>query len=136
MNEARARPAAPAGRRQAAVTVAVLVCAASMLGLGAWAFLAPESFAGFIDFPPYNEHLIHDVGAFQVGIGVTTLLALWWSDALLVALTGFAVASGLHTVSHAIDRQIGGHPSDVPALGLLTLVAVYAIAAHLRGRKA
>ena len=52
MNIARARPARPTGPRQAGVTAAVLVCAASMLGLGAWAFLAPESFARFIDFPP------------------------------------------------------------------------------------
>jgi hypothetical protein len=132
MNMARARPARPTGRRPAGVTAAVLVCGASMLGLGAWAFLAPESFARFIDFPPYNEHLIHDVGAFQVGIGVTTLLALWWSDALLVALTGFAVASGLHTVSHLIDRPLGGHAGDVPSLGLLTLVALVAIYLHRR----
>jgi hypothetical protein len=135
MNEARARPAAPAGRRQAAVTVAVLVCAASMLGLGAWAFLGPESFARFIDFPPYNEHLIHDAGAFQLGIGVTVLLALWWSDGLLVALTGFAVASGLHTVSHLIDRPLGGRDTDAPSLGLLTVVALVAIYLHRQGRK-
>ena len=134
MNMARAWPARPTGRRSPGVTAAVLVCAASMLGLGAWAFLAPESFAGFIDFPPYNEHLSHDAGAFQVGIGVTTLLALWWSDALLVALTGFAVASGLHTISHAIDRHLGGHDSDVPSLGLLTVVALVAISVRIRGR--
>jgi len=133
MNMARAWPARPTGRRSPGVTAAVLVCAASMLGLGAWAFLAPESFARFIDFPPYNEHLIHDAGAFQVGIGVTTLLALWWSDALLVALTGFAVASGLHTVSHLVDRPLGGHAGDAPSLGLLTLVALLAI--YLHGRK-
>jgi hypothetical protein len=110
----------------------VLVCGLSMLALGAWAFLAPESFARFIDYPPYNRHLIHDAGAFQLGIGVTTLLALWWADALVVALTGFAVASGLHTVSHWIDRNIGGHDSDVPGLGLLTVVALLGIYARLR----
>ena len=52
----------------------------------------------------------------------------------MVALTGFAVASGLHTVSHAIDRQLGGHDSDVPALGLLTQVALVAIYDRVRGR--
>jgi hypothetical protein len=124
----------PVRRRQPVLVAAVLVCGLSMLGLGAWAFLAPESFARFIDYPPYNRHLIHDAGAFQLGIGVTTLLALWWPDALVVALTGFAVASGLHTVSHWIDRNVGGHDSDVPGLGLLTLVALLAIYARLRGR--
>jgi hypothetical protein len=106
-----------------------------MLGLGAWAFLAPASFARFIAYPPpYNRHLLHDAGAFQLGIGTATLLALRWSDALLVALTGFAVASGLHTLSHAIDRHLGGHAGDVPALGLLTLVAVYVMAGGSAGR--
>jgi predicted anti-sigma-YlaC factor YlaD len=117
------------------VAAATVVCAASMLGLGAWAFLAPESFSSFIDYAPYNRHLIHDAGAFQLGIGVSLLAALWWPDGLLVALTGFAVASGLHTLSHAIDRQIGGHDSDVPSLALLTLIALLAIWERLRWRK-
>jgi hypothetical protein len=125
----------PVRRRQPALVAAVLICAASMLALGAWAFLAPESFARFIDYPPYNRHLIHDAGAFQLGIGATVLLALWWSDALVVALTGFAVASGLHTLSHWTDRNLGGHGSDVPSLGLLTLVALIAIYARIQERK-
>jgi predicted anti-sigma-YlaC factor YlaD len=126
---------APVRRRQSVVAAATVVCAASMLGLGAWAFLAPESFSSFIDYAPYNRHLIHDAGAFQLGIGVSLLAALWWPDGLLVALTGFAVASGLHTLSHAIDRQIGGHDSDVPSLALLTLIALLAIWERLRWRK-
>ena len=125
----------PVRRRQPVLVAAVLICAASMLAVGAWAFLAPESFARFIDYPPYNRHLIHDAGAFQLGIGATVLLALWWSDALVVALTGFAVASGLHTLSHWTDRNLGGHGSDVPSLGLLTLVALIAIYARIQERK-
>jgi hypothetical protein len=135
MDGSTTRPARPAVRQQAPVTVAVLICAASMLALGAWAFLGPESFARFIDFPPYNRHLLHDAGAFQLGIGVTTLLALWWSDAVAVALTGFAVASGLHTVSHLVDRSLGGHDGDAPSLGVLTLVALVAIYLRIQGRK-
>ena len=115
MNGTRTGPAAPARPRQAVVTTAAVICGLSMLGLGIWAFLDPPSFSDFIDFAPYNRHLIHDAGAF------------------LVALTGFAVASGLHTLSHAIDRSLGGHDSDVPSLGLLTVVAL--IALYLHGRK-
>jgi hypothetical protein len=129
------RQVAAAGRPQPVVIAATLVCAASMLIFGFWAFLAPESFAQFINYAPYNRHLIHDVGAFQIGIGAAMLLALLWSDGLLVALTGFAVASGLHTLSHYLDRHIGGHDSDVPALGLLTLVALLAIYARMRRGK-
>lgn len=142
-DDQRARTAgAPArtGRRAGAgsqrlVSLAALVCAASMLGFGCWAFLAPRSFSDFIDYAPYHEHLIHDVGAFQLGIGVGVLLAVFWSDGLLAALTGFAVASGLHTVSHYIDRDLGGHDSDVPLLGLLTVLALAAIYGRLRGRR-
>jgi hypothetical protein len=125
--------ATPVRRRQPVVVAATLICAASMLGLGLWAFLDPPSFAGFIDFAPYNRHLLHDAGAFQVGLGAAVLAALVWSDALTVALTGFAVASGLHTLSHAVDRSLGGHDSDVPSLGLLTVVALLAL--YLHGRK-
>jgi hypothetical protein len=123
----------PHARTGAAVAAAMVVCGASMLLLGAWAFLAPASFFQFVDYAPYNRHLVHDAGAFQVGIGAAVLVALFWRDGVLVALTGFAVASALHTVSHAVDRQLGGHPSDVPALGLLTLVALCAI--YLRARR-
>jgi predicted anti-sigma-YlaC factor YlaD len=125
----------PAGR-QRLVTLAALVCAASMLVFGFWAFFGPTSFSDFIDYGPYNEHLIHDAGAFQLGIGVGVLAAVFWSDGLLAALTGFAVASGLHTVSHYVDRDLGGHDSDIPLLGLLTLVALAAIYGRLRRRKA
>ena len=125
----------PVRRRQPVLVAAVLICAASMLALGARAFLAPESFARFIDYPPYNRHLIHDAGAFQLGIGAALLAALWWPDGLVVALTGFAVASGLHTLSHWTDRNLGGHGSDVPSLGLLTLVALIAIYARIQERK-
>jgi hypothetical protein len=58
----------------AAVTIGGLF----MLVLGIWAFFAPASFAEIVAFP-YNRHLLHDVGAFQIGIGTTMLLALMWT---------------------------------------------------------
>src|SRR2546430_3178175 len=53
-----------------------------MLAAGLCALVAPHSFAALASFPPYNEHFVHDLGAFQLGIGVTLLLALIWRDAL------------------------------------------------------
>jgi hypothetical protein len=137
-NDQRAAPEVrqPAHRSQRLVSLAALISAASMLAFGFWAFFAPTSFSDFIDYGPYNEHLIHDAGAFQLGVGVGLLLAVLWSDGLLAALTGFAVASGLHTVSHYSDRHLGGHDSDVPLLGLLTLVALAGIYGGLRRRNA
>ena len=122
------------GWRQPAVATVTLVCAASMLVFGFWAFLAPDSFTQFINYAPESRHLSHDVGAFQIGIGAALLLALACRDGLLVALTGFTVASGLHTLSHYTDRHIGGHDSDVPLLGLLTLLGLAAICVRIRGR--
>jgi hypothetical protein len=64
------RPQRQVGRASRVfVRLVVLICAVSMLGIGLWALVAPMSFAGWISFPPYNEHLIHDAGAFQIGIG-------------------------------------------------------------------
>jgi hypothetical protein len=100
--------------RQPVATAAVILCGAAMLGFGVWAYAAPESFASFIDYQPYNRHLVHDAGAFQIAIGCTTLLALVWTDAV---------------------RHIGGHDSDVPLLGLFTIIGLCGIAARLRGRK-
>jgi predicted anti-sigma-YlaC factor YlaD len=115
---------------------ASVVCGLSMLALGCWAFLAPDSFAEFIAYPPFNEHLIHDAGAFQIGIGTAVLAAVLWSDALTVALAGFVTASALHTVSLIVDRHIGGHNTDAPTLGLLTALGVFAIYARVRWRRA
>jgi hypothetical protein len=112
----------------------MLLCAVSMLIFEFWAYCAPHSFVDFVDYHPYNRHLIHDAGAFQLGIGAAVLLALVQADGLLVALTGFAVASGLHTLSRHTDGHIGGHASDVPFLGLLTLIALFAIYARIRRR--
>ena len=43
---------------------------------------------------------------------------------------------GRSHLNHYTDRHIGGHGSDVPVLGLLTLAGLYAIYARMQGRKA
>ena len=127
-----------AGTRWSAarLTVAGLtaVCGLLTAGLGAWALLAPRSFARFVDFPPYNEHLLHDVGAFQIGIGATLLLAPFWSDAVGLALVGFLVADAIHVANHSLDLHLGGHSSDPWLLGGLGIFAAVALLLHLRPR--
>ena len=114
------------------VSVAVAVCGAAMLIFGIWPLLLPRSFAALIDYPPYNEHLLHDVGAFQIGIGAA-LVATWFSrDAVTVALAGFVVGSGLHVVSHIVDQDRGGHPADPWVLGLLCLIGALGLGVRLR----
>lgn len=110
------------------------------IGFGLWAFVDPR---GFFDelatFPPYNEHLIHDVGAFQVGLGTVLLLALLRWSALPAVLGGVALGSVFHVISHVIDRDQGGKDSDPWLLGLLAVIlvagAVVAWADQARGAR-
>src|SRR5215217_3482434 len=111
----------------AAVTIGGLF----MLVHGIWAFFAPASFADFVAFP-YNRHLLHDVGAFQIGIGTTMLLALMWKDAVMVVLAGYVVGSTFHLLSHILDRHIGGHSYDALVLGVMVSVGLAGM--YLRSR--
>ena len=102
-----------------------------MLVVGIWAFFAPASFADLVAFP-YNRHLLHDVGAFQIGIGTTMLLALMWTDGVMVVLAGYVVGSTFHLLSHILDRHIGGHSYD--PLVLSVMVSVGLAGMYLRSR--
>jgi hypothetical protein len=89
---------------------------------GLWAFLAPKNFFKQIAiFPPYNEHFLHDAGAFQVGFAVALLLGLLGWDGLGTALGGAAAGSVLHVVAHVIDHDLGGRATDPVGLGILAL---------------
>jgi hypothetical protein len=98
-----------------------------LLVLGLWALVDPRSFFDQLaNFPPYNRHLFHDVGAFQAGIGATLLLSAFARDPLLLGLTGASVGAVLHAVSHVIDRDLGGRSTDPWALSLLALIILVA----------
>lgn len=112
--------------------VIAVLCGTAMAVFGAWALLWPQHFADYIAFPPYNEHLLHDLGAFQIGLGVGGLLAAFWSDSLGVTLTGLAVAGGLRTLNHSVDMHLGGHSWDRWALGMLALMAIAGAISRLR----
>jgi PPOX class probable F420-dependent enzyme len=131
---ARYRPdrlARASSRVRGYVSAVTLLAGAGMLGAGIWCLAAPRSFAEAVKFP-YAEHFIHDLGAFQVGIGVTLLLAVIWSDALALALAGFLVANSVHAVNHALDLDLGGRASDPWLLGLASLLIAVALGLRLR----
>lgn len=113
------------------ITVAILLAAAVMLGAGAWALAHPVSFAEFVEFPE-NEHFVHDAGAFQVGIGLTLLLALIWRDPPAVVLAGFLLSNSIHAFNHASDLDIGGQDSDPWLLSALSLMTGVALVLRLR----
>lgn len=112
-------------------TTAVVLSAVSMLVFGVWAYADPATFIQYVNYPPTHQHLTHDAGAFQIGIGAGLLLALFCRDSVIATLATFAIASGLHTVSHHIDRHLGGHDTDVPLLAVLTAIAVLGICTRL-----
>jgi hypothetical protein len=96
------------------------------VGGGLWAMAAPESFFDVLGpFPPYNQHFIQDVGAFQIGLGAVLLVAAFAprADVLAAALLGVGVGSVAHAVSHVLGIDLGGRPElDIPALTALAVV--------------
>jgi PPOX class probable F420-dependent enzyme len=113
------------------LTAVTLVAATIMLGGGVWSLLWPSSFAEAVRFPDHT-HFLHDLGAFQIGIGVILLLALLWRDPLAVALGGFLIANTIHAVNHAVDADLGGRDADPWLLGLLSLFIAVALRRRLR----
>ena len=98
-----------------------------LIALGLWAFLDPRSFfEQLATWPPYNEHFLHDLGAFQVGLGAVLVLAVTSRDVLFVALGGVGIGGAMHALSHVIDRGEGGRDSDPILFGILALILLAA----------
>jgi PPOX class probable F420-dependent enzyme len=113
-------------------TTAVAVLAGlGTVAAGTWALASPASFARAVNFP-VHEHFLHDVGAFQLGLGGTLLLATVWSDALATALAGFLLGNTVHAVNHAVDTHLGGHAGDAWALAVVSLAIAAALVLRLR----
>jgi PPOX class probable F420-dependent enzyme len=109
----------------------LVVAGGLMVTAGIWGLVAPRSFAEFAGFP-YSRHFLHDAGAFQLGIGVTLLLAAAWADAAAVTLAGFLVTNTVHTVNHIVDLVVGGHPRDAWGLGVLSLLTLATLVVRMR----
>lgn len=98
-------------RHMRQLRVGLLVLAAFALLPGVWGTLWPRSFfddfpgagnAWVAAFPPYNEHLVRDVGAFYLGYGVLMLAAALVTRRRLVqvALISWFVATVPHGIFH------------------------------------
>lgn len=86
------------------------------LSWGVGAVAAPrwffDNFPGFgrhwtAAYPPYNEHLMTDVGAAFLALGVILLIAAAMRDRKVtnVVLIGLLVFSTVHLVFHAVHRD-------------------------------
>lgn len=112
----------------------LLVVGGVVTAFGAWPFLFPRSFYDNIaTYPPYNEHFLHDAGAFLMGLGVALLAAARWRDGLTVALTANAAAAVLHAIGHIGDRDLGGKASDPWVLSLVAILFAVPALKRMRG---
>ena len=118
------------GWRRWYVVVVTLLAGLGMAVAGGWSLLAPRSFAERVGFS-YHEHFLHDLGAFQLGIGATLLLALIWRDALATALAGFLLANTVHAVNHVVDLDLGGAAWQAWMLAVASLAVAVALGLRL-----
>ncbi len=120
------------------VRAVALLGAVAFLGFGLWAMVAPRSFFDTLaTFEPYNRHLIHDIGAFQVGLGAVLGLAAFPErlDGLAAALLGVGIGATAHVVAHLLDLDLGGDPAtDIPSLAVVALALL--VAGVVRARRA
>jgi len=94
----------------------LLLLAAASIVVGLWALLVPRSF--YDDFPlpgrdwvsslgPYNEHLVRDVGALNLALGVLLATAALLLERRLVQVS--LVAYLVYTVPHFAFHLMTGH---------------------------
>ncbi|HEV7771809.1 MAG TPA: hypothetical protein VGO48_00825 [Conexibacter sp.] len=122
-------------RSPAIARAALWITAASAAGVGLVAAFAPRTF--YDDFPyvghwvdrlpPYNEHLVTDVGALYLGFA----LVLAWAAATLrrdlvqAACAGWILFSVLHFVFHV--RHLDGFGTGDAVQELVSLAVVIAL---------
>jgi hypothetical protein len=114
------------------------VIGAFYLLTGAWALLAPLSFFSAVaTFPPANVHLLHDLGAFQIGLGLALVVPVALKVPLRAPLIAVLAASVLHVLAHIEDIQLGGHPTtDLPILALICAALAVALGLEARAKHA
>ncbi len=120
--------------RTTLLTALVVLGAAFFIVPGLWAFFGPRSFFDQLaTFEPYNVHLLHDIGAFQLGIGAALAAALWRrGDAIFAALAGAGVGSVFHTVAHMRDHGLGGKDTDPYVFGITAVLFLAGAAWQLK----
>jgi hypothetical protein len=124
------------------VSLAILCLAAASIGLLAAA--APHTFYADFPFfahwvellPPYNEHLVTDVGGLYLGFAVLFAWAAWTLQPTLVRAvsTAWLLTAAIHLVFHATHLDDFGAADAVAELASLAFllipppVAIWAVA--------
>jgi len=113
------------------VKTVTLAAGIASVTVGVWTLADASGFAEATGFPP-SPHYVHDIGAFQLGIGVSMLLAAIWADALAVVLAGFFAGNTVHAYNHAADADLGGHSWEPYALAAASVLVLAALIARMR----
>jgi Domain of unknown function (DUF4345) len=110
---------------------ALVVLALSAASIGITAAFAPHHFyddfpflAHWVDLlPPYNEHLVTDVGGLYLGFAVIFVWAAWTVQRELVraACVAWLAVAALHLIFHATHLEGFG---TADAIGELTSLAL------------
>jgi hypothetical protein len=124
--------------RSARLALGFLFLSAATIGLTAT--LAPHTFYADFPFlthwvdllPPYNEHLVTDVGGLYLGFAVLLAWAAWSLDRTLVQAVSAAwlLAATIHLAFHAThldDFGTGDAIAEIASLALLVIPAPIAI---------
>lgn len=128
-----------------ATRVSLILLALATLSIGLPAAFAPERFYEEYPFfaswvrllPPYNEHLVSDVGGLYLGFAAIFGWAAWRpAPALVLPLCwGFLLSQVIHFLFH-VDHLEGFSTADATAqtigLGLLVLLPLVPIWQHRR----
>ncbi len=111
----------------------------SALFTGLPAAVAPHAFYADFPFvaqwvhllPPYNEHLVTDVGELYLGFAVLFAWAAWTLEPTLVRAVASAwlLAAALHLAFHAAHLEGFGAADAIAELAALTIVVAPAILA-------
>lgn len=106
----------------------------STVTIGLTAALAPHTFYADFPFvthwvellPPYNEHLVTDVGSFYLGFAVLFAWAAWTLDRVLVRALSVAwlLAAGIHLIFHASHLAGFGTADAIAEIATLALLLV------------
>ncbi len=113
-------------------SAALALSAALAFFVGGWAFFAPHSF--YDSFPgvlgtwisidgPFNEHLIRDVGAMYLALGIASIGGLVWRSAAVFRVLGLAwtVFGVLHLGYHAMHLE---HVDAETAVGSIVSLSI------------
>ena len=125
----------------------LLLLAAVPLSVGFWAFLAPYHFYDIFPLPgrhwisilgPYNEHLVRDYGANNLGFGVllaatAIFLERHLTQVTLVSWLAFAVPHFIFHLTQTHHFQLFDNLTQLGSLGFvvfLPIVLLFFVATH------